>query len=166
MMRRAPAVAIVAAILALVSGCSTDDPPRLSTLTIQQAKDHTQAVENEIAALIPPEYVAGVRQAETGGLLECGRGGYTWYGHTYVEIQGEPDFEAIRASIQSEMKRKNGYHALLLPATRYALAGAEIRGPFHSEYLASARRDGTEFRIMSFSPCFGLPDGTWTGGNY
>jgi hypothetical protein len=100
-----------------------------------------------------------------GGLLSCGKNSYTWYGHTYLTLRGHPDFEQIYRSVESGIKR-DPHHQLNMGRHPDGTPRAEISGAFGEQYFAAPNGEETQYEIMSYSPCFHLPEGLWLGGDY
>ncbi|MFL4475201.1 hypothetical protein ACIPVK_14480 [Paeniglutamicibacter sp. MACA_103] len=131
-------VAIAAVVLMVsLSGCMPGNPsedPTSSTtteegeaveseLTWQEAKAQSQAMELEIAKLIPEEKVVKIEQKANGILFECGEAQHRWKGSTAVTLSAgtdpEPLVKAIEANFQdSRFNIKDG------PRYRWGLSRA------------------------------------------
>ena len=146
-----------------MSGCSGHEST--SGLSLHEAKKQTQEMENRIAVLVPHEYVESSEQVTHGGLLSCGKNFYTWYGHTYLTLRGDPDFQRIYRSVVAGIKSDPRYE-LRMGRHHDGTPRAEISGPFGEQYFAAPNAKETQYEIMSYSPCFQLPEGIWLGGNY
>jgi hypothetical protein len=174
-MIRTRITAAVLVLLVAVTGCTTGAPtstaetegnaPVESELTWQDAKSKAQAMELEIAGLIPEDKVAKIEQPETGLLFSCSETQHNWTGSTIVALsngtEGEPLVKAIEEHYQDSRYDLK---------TRLDIAGeyeVQLRSPDSAEsYLVSGGWDPNAIRISSGSACFTLPDGVHPRGDF
>jgi hypothetical protein len=134
-------------------------------LTLEEAKAQAQAMELEIAGLVPSEVVVSVDQMPKGTLFSCNETEWTWYGATTVTVVEGTDIESIVRSIQAHYE---GSRFDL--RTRRDIADdfeVQLMSPKTAEtYLVGEGFTPTEIRIDSGSECFTLPEGTWTRGAF
>ena len=161
--RRVATLLVITSIVLSTSACQILQPE--SGLTLKQAKSQAQQMENAIAGFVPARYVEKRTQAPTGPILPCGRTSLTWSGHTVLKLKPKPDLKKILDSIVAGVKRDYGYE-VRLQEYRDATPKAFIDGPFGARYKAGPSVDETEYEITSKSPCFRLPEDTWTGGEF
>jgi hypothetical protein len=133
----------------------------VSELTLDEA----QAMELEIAGLVPSEAVVSVDQMPKGTLFSCSETEWTWYGATTVTVVEGTDIEAIVRSIQAhyaggrfEMRTRLNISDHL----EVHLMSSEMA----ENYIVSEGVAPDEIRIASGSECFTLPEGTWTRGAF
>ena len=71
----------------VLSGCATSEQPSEETgVTWEEAKADAQAMELEIAAMIPADQVVSVVQKPTGVLLSCDQTQHNWNGSSSVTL--------------------------------------------------------------------------------
>ena len=161
--RRAAALLVVTSIALTTSACELLQPE--SGLTLTQAKSQAQQMEKAIAGYVPARYVETSAQAPTGPILPCSRRTLTWSGHMTLKLKPKPDFAKILDSIVAGVKRDYGYDVSVVKR-RDATPELFIYGRYDARYTAAASVDETAFEITSRSPCFQLPEDTWTGGKF
>ncbi|MFL4473576.1 hypothetical protein ACIPVK_06235 [Paeniglutamicibacter sp. MACA_103] len=134
-------------------------------MTWQEAKAHSQAIELEIAELIPKDKVVKIEQGETGTLLSCSETEHNWNGTSMVTLvkdaEEEPLVRAIEAhyqdshfTVENDVNISGNYRVQLLH-------------PDSAEnYLISAGWDTDTIRISSGSACFALPEGVSSRGEF
>jgi len=168
--REVLAAAPVALALILI-GCASDEA--LTTqkergtevkyvLTWQEAKATTQAMELEIAALIPEGAVEKVSQMKKGTLLSCDKYQHTWVGATTVTVEQGTEIEPIVRAIEDHFR--NGP---FLTGNRSNILGSyevSVHSPESAELYLIAEDSLTTIRISSNSACFTLPEGVYPGG--
>ncbi|WP_411734132.1 hypothetical protein [Paeniglutamicibacter sp.] len=135
-----------------------------SELTWQKAKAQSQAMELEIANLIPEDNVVKIEQKATGILFECGEAQHRWKGSAAVTLSAgtdpEPIVRAIEAHFQdSRFNLKTGPDIV----GDYRV---QLRSPDTSENYIIVKDGPGEVRIASGSPCFALPEGVYPGGDF
>ncbi|HWU57250.1 MAG TPA: hypothetical protein VN045_00925 [Microbacteriaceae bacterium] len=137
----------------------------ISSLSLEQAKHAAQKMEDTIAGLVPDEYVAKSEQAPKGTLLSCSKDSYQWSGQTDVYLEGSPDVDRILDRIADHWKGDDNYTIKRDTAAnntpRLTLSGAHGAG-----YIVNPTRDNSHVQILSFSPCFRLPDDVYPGGTF
>ena len=170
----------IAALVLLVSltGCVPFDPtaetnnatatsgdaPVENELTWQEAKAQTQAMELEIAKLIPEDKVAKIDQGKTGTLFSCSETQHNWNGATTVTLskgtEPEPLVKAIEAhygdsrfTIETDLDIVGDYRV-------------QLRSPDTAASYIIVRDDPDSIRIASGSACFTLPEGEYPGGDF
>ncbi|OYC97361.1 hypothetical protein CI089_02085 [Microbacterium sp. Yaish 1] len=161
-----------------VSGCqSSKEQPVDESLTVEDVKARTQAMELRIADGVPTELVDRVEQNEFGVLAVCDTSQrlYAWTGVTRVHLVGEFDAaagDALTKRIAGDLGAiaEDGYVVGTSAATsRLAIEILNQNGEF---YRASVTPTGVrasgqaEFFIMSRSECFRLPEGIYPGQSF
>ena len=134
-------------------------------LTWQEAKAHTQAMELEIAALIPTDAVLSTDQKKQGVLLSCNETQHNWNGATTVTVAEGTEIEPIVKAIEAHY-RASGTEVSVDRniSENYRI---QIDSPAPGEnYIVSEGDSRTEIRIASGSACFTLPEGTYPGGKF
>ncbi|MBO9626199.1 MAG: hypothetical protein J7484_07475 [Microbacterium sp.] len=148
----------------LLSGCAPAAPDSTRNLTWEDAKSDAQAMERELAALIPPDVVVSIRQKPTGTLFSCDGVGYRWLGSTTVTVISGTTIESIVRDIEAQYQ-----HSRFTTSTRMTLAGffeLDLRSPATTEsYLIGENVEGSIW-IDSSSACFTLPEGVYPGGDF
>lgn len=161
---------MVSGLLGL-AGCSSIMPASQKEsemnkeLTWQEAKATTQAVELEIADLIPKDVVVDAYQADTGMMLSCSKGGDRWNGGMIITVAEGTDIEAIVRDIEAHYENTNystenwlsfegRYHTIVKdPETEMFFFVGEGLEP-------------NQIDITSSSECFILPEGVYRGGDF
>ena len=106
-------------------------------LSIEQAKATTQAVELEIVAVVPPEFVGSVEQRPDGVLLSCDGGkGHQWTGQTQILLDGDPDVSDLVTIIGDSFAAKTEYE-VDRTQTSDGAPSAHITGAHASGWLVS-----------------------------
>ena len=173
---RFAAVAVV--LLLSLTGCLTSDHSgeRSNTtptggdtsveteLTWQTAKAQAQAMELEIAKLIPEDKVVKIDQGKTGTLFSCSETQHNWHGATTVTLskgtEPEPLVKAIEAQYQDSR---------FTIETDLSITGnyrVQLRSPDTAASYIIVRDDPNAIRIASGSACFTLPEGVYPGGDF
>ena len=135
-------------------------------LTLHGAKKTAMAVERDLAAIVPADTVTSIDQDQTGVLLSCeGDRAYQWTGQTKVMVASPPDTEAIVDAIVEQYDGKRGFAAKRRTEVDGA-PGAQIVGEFGAGYIVGPSVDKTAIEILSFFPCFVLPDDLSPGDTY
>lgn len=170
MMRRSWPFTVPIIVALTVTGCVASGGDSMSgvneDLTLDEAKQSAMSVERDIAALIPSEFVASVEQRQHGVLLSCDDDrGYQWTGHTDVIVQGDPNPAAIVDAVVGEYETRESF-AANVETTADGHPSAHVRGEYGAGYLVTESVDHTAIEILSFSPCFRLPEDMWAGGTY
>ena len=155
---------VIASMALALSACSRQEAS--SGLNINEAKSQAQEMEDSIAALVPPEYVDSIDQVAHGNLMSCGTKSVQWYGHTYITLKGNPDFERVLRSITAGVKHTHSDYDVRMGKRPSGTPRAEISGPFGAFYIAAPSPNESQYQIMSYSPCFELPDGMSLGDTY
>ncbi|MBV1780125.1 hypothetical protein KRR55_13485 [Paeniglutamicibacter sp. ABSL32-1] len=135
-----------------------------SELTWQEAKAKAQAMELEIADLIPEDKVTKIDQRETGVLFSCSEKKHTWDGSTTVTLkkgtEGEPILKAIEAHY------RDGPFAIKSDLDIVGDYRVQLRSRDAAEsYIIGIGEPGT-IRIASGSACFTLPEGVDPGDDF
>ncbi|WP_043443210.1 hypothetical protein [Arthrobacter sp. L77] len=134
-------------------------------LTWQEAKARTQAMEREIAALIPEDAVLSIDQQQTGTLLSCNETQHHWAAATTVTVAEGTEIEPIVKAIEAHY-RANGTEVSVDRDVNedYRI---QIDPPAPGEsHLVSEGLSPNEIRIASGSACFTLPEGIYPGGDF
>ncbi len=147
------------------TAAQTQEEPGKAELTWQEAKAHTQAMEGEIAALIPKDAVLSIDQKKTGTLLSCNETQHSWAGATTVTVAEGTEIEPIVRAIEAHY-RANGTEVSVDRDIdeNYRI---QIDPPAPGEsHLVSEGLSPNEIRIASGSACFTLPEGIYPGGDF
>jgi uncharacterized protein YciI len=143
----------------------TEVPVMVSEMSLEEAKAQAQAMELEIAGLVPVGVVVSVDQMAKGTLFSCSETEWTWYGATTVTVVEGTEIEPIVRSIQAHYE---GSRFDL--RTRQNISDhfeVQLMSPETAEnYIVAEGFEPTEIRIASGSVCFTLPEGTWPGGEF
>ncbi|MFL4473575.1 hypothetical protein ACIPVK_06230 [Paeniglutamicibacter sp. MACA_103] len=135
-----------------------------SELTWQEAKAKAQAMEREIAGLIPEDKVAKIEQRETGLMFSCSEEQHTWDGSTNVTLTKGTEEESILKAIEAHYQ--DGPFAI---KTDFDIVGdyrVQLRSRDSAEsYLFGIDEPGT-IHISSGSACFTLPEGVDPGDDF
>jgi hypothetical protein len=166
MTRRTGAFVLATVIsVAGLTGCATADSAAESgdlgagdtdvMLTLDEAKDYTHAVENEIGAFVPADVVTLTEQHQESSVLFDCEVGYVWPGLLRLELAADVDQDAIAAAIAAEWREKPGWD-VEETVSESGTPTVSISGEDGSLFSATFREEGREFRVTSFSPCFDL----------
>nr|WP_154924196.1 hypothetical protein [Microbacterium testaceum] len=150
-------------LLAALSGCADDTTPGGTdkSLTLNAAKATAQEMESELASYVPSESIASIEQRPSGSLLSCDRErGYQWSGRTDVTYRdgASVDPQGLVDAITAAFGNGDGFRTEPAP-TIDGQPGVHVFGEFGAGYLVNENTDRTAVQILSFSPCFVLPDG-------
>ncbi|WP_150953996.1 hypothetical protein [Microbacterium testaceum] len=128
------------------------------TLDVYGAKAAAQSMENELASYIPASSVASTEQLDKGILFSCGTDGiYQWTGHNYLTLSSPVDDKKIVDEVVAGFADRPPFSALA-DTTYDGAPSAVVVGPAGSSYLLTLSVDRSRIEILSFSPCFRLPD--------
>ncbi|MCR1162805.1 hypothetical protein NEK97_15190 [Paenarthrobacter sp. UW852] len=143
----------------------TQEEPMTTELTWQEAKAHTQAIQLEIAALIPKDVVVSIDQKKTGVLLSCNKTQHNWNASTTVTVHEGTKIEPIVKSFEARYRTIGTKVSIDTDVNgRYRV---QIDPPAPGEsYIVSEGFSPNEIRIASGSPCFTLPEDTYPGGDF
>lgn len=157
-------LAIVISVAGL-TGCATADSADESgdaeagdsdvMLTLDEAKEYTHAVENEIGAFVPADVVTLTEQHEESSVLFDCEVGYVWPGLLRLELGADVDQEQIGAAIAENWRNKTGW-SVEEKVSKSGSPIVSITGDDGSYFSSTFREEGREFRVKSFSPCFDL----------
>ena len=139
--------------------------PVENELTRQKAKAQTQAMELEIAKLIPEDKVVKIDQGKTGTLFSCSETQHRWKGSNTITLTEGTEPEPLVKEIEAHYQ-DSGFDI----ETDIDSAGdyrVQLRSPNTAEnYIISAGWDPDTIRIASGSACFKLPEGVYPGGDF
>ena len=162
-------VVVIVTIAGLLGGCTNggDDVNGVDPdLTLEDAKHTAMAMERELAGMVPSENVLSIDQHETGVLMSCDDDrGYQWSGRTNVIVQGVTDPEKLVDAIVADYSKRQDFTAER-ETTIDGQPRAHILGHHGAGYLVAESVDKTAIEIMSFSPCFVLPEDMSPRGDY
>lgn len=130
-------------------------------LSVNDAKESTQKMARTLAQLLPPVMVDTVDQDPEGVLIRCGGDrDYQWTGMTRVVLSADAtyDGEAVTNDIAGEYRDSSNYQARL-DETSDGEPRVQIFNETGEDYLIARSVDKKTVEIVSFSPCFVLPDG-------
>ncbi|HWU57251.1 MAG TPA: hypothetical protein VN045_00930 [Microbacteriaceae bacterium] len=137
----------------------------ISSLNVEQAKHAAQKMEDTIAGLVPDEYVAKRDQVPKGSLLSCSKDSYQWSGQTDVYLQGSPDVDGILDRIAQHWKGSENYTVIRGKAGD-GTPQVRIDGAHNAGYIVGPWKSNSQLLILSFSPCFRLPEDADPGGTF
>ncbi len=160
-MRRGLSPLILALVLiGALSGCATAASGAAvdETLDVYGAKAVAQSMENELAGYVPASSVASSEQLDEGILWSCGAESiYQWTGHNYVTLSAPVDDKKIVDEVVARFADRPPFMALA-DTTHDGAPSAVVVGPAGSSYSLTLSFDRSRIEILSFSPCFRLPD--------
>lgn len=162
MRSRAGMMSIALLLLLLVTGCSptTGDATVDEKVTIDEAKTIAQGMEQSLAGLVPAEQVASIGQNPTGALMSCSKeGDYLWSGQTKVMLNSGTAYDgaAVTEKIAQEYNGRDSYRTET-DLTTDGQPRAHVIGGNGEGYIVARSVDKTFVQILSFSPCFVLPE--------
>jgi hypothetical protein len=146
------------ALVAVLASCAPTNQGSETFMDLQTAKGIAMAMEDEAAALVPPENVGDQTQLKTAHLLGCPDDQLKWSGRTTVTLLGDVDAEAMIDVIAAAWEQKDGV-VVERRSTRQGAPRVDMTGTQGDFYSASIWAPGTELKITSFSPCFELEEG-------
>lgn len=142
----------------------TQEEPLITELTWQGAKAHTQAMELEIAALIPNNTIVSIDQKETGMLLSCNSTHHKWKGSTTITVVGGTNIEPIVKGIEAHYRAKGTKVSADTNVDEDYRFQIDLGGG--ENYIVAEGLAPNEIRIASGSECFILPEGIYPGGDF
>ncbi|WP_301111461.1 hypothetical protein [Microbacterium sp.] len=135
-------------------------------MTLEEAKSEAQAMELEIAALIPADVVANVVQKPEGTLFSCDDAQHRWKGLTTVALVPGTEVEMVVKGVEAQMADDDRFEmrSWVDPAGEYTvqLTSPETAANF---IFGEGIEEGT-IDIDSGSKCFTLPEGVYPGGTF
>lgn len=169
MPRRVALAAFVACAL-MTTGCSpsTGDASVNKSLSLDEAKGMAQGMEVALADFVPAAQVSAVQQNPTGVLMSCSEeGAYQWSGQTKVVLNSDGTYDgaAVVNAIARTYDGRDSYRTKT-DLTTDGQPRAHVVGDYGQGYLVALSVDKTFVQILSFSPCFVLPEDVWPGGEY
>lgn len=158
--------AVVVLCMSVLVGCTSPPAPTPeNTVTLDEAKAEAQAMELEIATLIPPESVLSVDQKPKGVLLSCDGDQHSWNGSTTVTLVPGTNPEVIVKDLESRMANDDRFES-----TNWIGPTGKFRVQLVSTKTAAnyifGEGEGTTIVIDSGSPCFTLPEDVYPGGTF
>ena len=139
------------------SNKETERPVAMSEVSLEEAKTQTQAMELEIAGLVPSEVVMSVDQMPKGTLFSCSATEWTWYGATTVTVVEGTDIEEIVRSVQTHYEGSRFEMRTRLNVSNHF--EVHLMSPETAEnYIVAEGSAPNEIRIASGSFCFALPE--------
>lgn len=163
-------LAVLCSLVTALSGCGAMKRASAvdTSLTLQDAKATAMRMETDLAEFVPAEVVASIDQRQTGVLMSCsGERAYQWTGQTKIAY-GTPaaiDPDALVDEIVSTYADRPGFTARSEPFPD-GQPGVHVIGEYGAGYLVNENVDRTGVEILSFSPCFVLPEAMWPGDHY
>ncbi|WP_157540775.1 hypothetical protein [Microbacterium sp. XT11] len=134
------------------------------SLTWEDAKRDTQAMETEIATRIPSDAVVTVTQNPTGVLFSCDQDKHRWMGKTTVVVTPGTEVESVVRGLED--RYRGGRFEV---STRTDIGGfyeVHLKSPQTAEGYIISEGDSRTIWIHSSSPCFTLPDDVYPGGKF
>ncbi|QWC11352.1 hypothetical protein KKR91_07315 [Arthrobacter jiangjiafuii] len=147
------------------TAAQTQKEPMNAELTWQEAKAHTQAMEREIAALIPKDAVLSIDQQQTGTLLSCNKTQHHWAASTTVTVAEGTEIEPIVKTIEAHYRANGTEVSVDRDINENYRIQIDPPAPGES-HLVSEGDSPNEIRIASGSACFTLPEGIYPGGDF
>ncbi|WP_416404865.1 hypothetical protein [Arthrobacter sp. LFS091] len=131
-------------------------------LAWQEVKAQTQAMELEIAALIPKDAVISIDQKKKGMLLSCNSTHHKWKGSTTITFVEGTNIEPIVKDIEAHYRTKG----TKVSADRNVDEDYRIQIDLGAgeNYIVAEGLAPNEIRIASGSACFTLAEGIYPGG--
>ncbi|MDR6638256.1 glucose/arabinose dehydrogenase [Paenarthrobacter nitroguajacolicus] len=144
----------------------TQEEPMKAELTWQEAKVQAQAMELEIAALIPKDAVISIDQKKKGMLLSCNKAQHKWKGSTTITVAEGTNIEPMVKDIEAHYQG-----GLFGVRNRLDIRGSyEVqmiaRSGSGENYIVAEGLAPNQIDIDSGSPCFTLPEGIYAGGDF
>jgi hypothetical protein len=147
------------------TAAQTQEEPMEAELTWQEAKAHTQAMEREIATLIPKDAVLSIDQKKTGTLLSCNETQHNWNASTTVTVAEGTEIEPIVKTIEAHYREIGTEVSVDRDVNENYRIQIDPPAPGEN-YLVSEGFSPNEIRIASGSACFTLPEGIYPGGDF
>ncbi|MET4540618.1 hypothetical protein ABIE37_002405 [Arthrobacter bambusae] len=146
------------------TAAKTQEATMNAELTWQQAKAHTQAMELEIAALIPKNADYSIDQKKKGMLLSCNSTQHKWKGSTTITVVGGTNIEPIVKDIEAHYRAKGTKVSADRNVDEDYRIQIDLGGG--ENYIVAEGLAPNEIRIASGSECFILPEGIYPGGDF
>jgi hypothetical protein len=143
----------------------TQEEPMNAELTWQEAKAQTQAVQLEIAALIPKDAALSIDQKKQGVLLSCNKTQHNWSASTTVTVAEGTEIEPIVRAIEAHYRANGAKVSVDRNVNEDYRIQIDPPAPGES-HLVSEGDSPNEIRIASGSACFTLPEGIYPGGDF
>lgn len=160
-------VAVVLLCVSVLSGCAPDGdvPSEENSVTLEEAKADAQAMEMEIASLIPGDLVVGVEQKPDGTLFSCDEKQHRWKGSTRIMLTPDADPESIVMDLEVRMSDDDRFASRnwFDPTGAY---NVQLMSPESAANFIFGEDDPHTIRIASGSVCFTLPEGVYPGGTF
>lgn len=161
-MRGAVAAGWVCAAV-LLAGCSARAAEVVDGMTVEDAKSMTMAVEDDVVASVDRAVLGEIHQGETGILLSCSTESHRWAGGVDFFVEDGADMLELLQDIEESFATRDDFSV----DRELDINGNEtltLRGPDGLVLTVSQWRREGFIGVLSFSPCFELPEGTYPGG--
>lgn len=119
--------------------------------TLETAKSATEAVRDEVLALVPAESVAEVQVVEEATLMDCPDGAFSWPGSATVVTTGEWNSEAFLSAVLAAFEGRDGWQVTDSIASEQMVKAVNSDG---LQIFTSVVKDGGEVWVRAFSTCF------------
>ena len=142
-----------------------EEPVPDSSLTWEAAKAATQAMELEVAAVIPQQVVVSIEQNPKGSLFSCDDDQHRWKGATTVTLVPGTEVEPIVKEMEAHFRDDDRFEV----RTRVNIADkykVQLMSPETAANYIFGRDEADTIRIDSGSACFTLPEGVYPGGSF
>jgi hypothetical protein len=129
-------------------------------MTLEKAKAMSLAMQDELVAFVPSEWIAERDTKETSHLGPCRPNNYfSWNGRTRLTLNAPHDYQDIIENIARHYEA--GAEFVARRSTKPSgQPRVDLVGTDGSGYLVTREsKDLTDIVIMADSPCFRLPDG-------
>lgn len=143
----------------------TQEETMKAELTWQEAKAQAQAMEMEIAALIPKDAVIAIDQKKKGVLLSCDKTQHNWNASTTVVVAEGTEIEPIVRDIEARYRANGANVSVDRNVNDSYRIQIDLPAPGEN-YIVSEGLASNEIRIASGSACFTLPEGADPGGEF
>ncbi|QNA91547.1 hypothetical protein G4G29_02180 [Microbacterium sp. Se63.02b] len=159
------------AIMMGLCGCSGAKvpPERNPDRSWEEVKASTQAMEREVAALVPDKDVVRVDQNEKGGLFSCDETRHRWTGITTLTLVPGVDIESLLKTLEGQIADALHHRGEFTVSHRSDIFGdyaLTAQSKTTGEAVLLGQGDEGTIVIDSWSVCFTLPEGTYPGGDF
>lgn len=134
-------------------------------MTLDEAKAEAQAMELEIASMIPAESVHSVDQKPKGVLLSCETTQYSWNGSTTVTLTPEADAEDVVKDLEASFASDDRFESTnwIGPTGKFRVQLISVETA--ANYILGEGEAGT-IVIDSGSRCFTVAKDFYPGGTF
>lgn len=152
------AATLVVVVVTSLGGCSTEGlsngtstTPVVSQQTLAEIKPVVKGIEQEVAAYVPPDLVAGEVDSAGGSISDCAPGAVSWGSHTAVPVSRPPDFDELTAELRARWSRAGDFEIELTEGSTQE-PRLILRSPVLGDYYVEMIEESLQ--VASFSTCF------------